>query len=589
MKYQLIQEPNKNYSALEQILVNRGIPHENIEHFLNVSQEDLNDPLMFGADVVKSGAKTLLKNVVLGKDILIIVDADADGFTSSAILINYLHDLFPAYVENHVKYFLHSGKQHGLNDCIDYALSNDFGLVCCPDSSSNDYKEHRLLKEHSIDCLVLDHHDADKVDENAIIINNQLSDYPNKDLSGAGVVWQFCRYIDTLQGGTSKYAEEYIDLAALGCCADMMDTRSLETRYILNEGFKNVKNPFFVYMSEKNMYSMGGIINYMGVAFYIAPYINCIVRSGTLEEKTLIFKSMLKHEAFKEVPSTKRGHKQGEMEKLVVQAVRVATNVKARQTKSQNAGMNLLDDLIQKNKMLDHKVLLFLLEPGAIDRNIAGLAANKEMAKYQRPVCVLTKYDNNGTVLYQGSARGCDKTGVTDFKGICLESGKVSQAEGHPGAFGITIKEECVEDFIQKTDELLKDTSDEARYYVDYIFQPYNIDGEKILEIAGLSDLYGKSVDESLVAIEHIKISAENVVIYHKRTDTIKISIPNTNVVLMKFNATEEDCKRLQEDIKGYIELNIVGKCNANEFCGNVTPQIFIEDYEITDSNEYFF
>ena len=53
--------------------------------------------------------------------------------------------------------------------------------------------------------------------------------------------------------------------------------------------------------------------------------------------------------------------------------------------------MELLEKKIKEENLLNHKVLLFLLEPGQIDRNIAGLVANKLMAKYQRPVCVLTK------------------------------------------------------------------------------------------------------------------------------------------------------------------------------------------------------
>ena len=73
------------------------------------------------------------------------------------------------------------------------------------------------------------------------------------------------------------------------------------------------------------------------------------------------------------------------------QAMRVVANVKARQTKAQDVGLELLERLIEERNLLDHKVLLFLLEPGQIDKNIAGLSANKLMAKYQRPVCVLTK------------------------------------------------------------------------------------------------------------------------------------------------------------------------------------------------------
>jgi len=71
--------------------------------------------------------------------------------------------------------------------------------------------------------------------------------------------------------------------------------------------------------------------------------------------------------------------------------MRVVTNVKNRQTKAQDAGLATIESMIKQKGLLNHKVLLFLLEPGQVDRNIAGLIANKIMAKYQRPVCLLTK------------------------------------------------------------------------------------------------------------------------------------------------------------------------------------------------------
>lgn len=37
MKYKLINEPNKNFSAIEQILYNRGIAEKDIYHYLNLS------------------------------------------------------------------------------------------------------------------------------------------------------------------------------------------------------------------------------------------------------------------------------------------------------------------------------------------------------------------------------------------------------------------------------------------------------------------------------------------------------------------------------------------------------------------------
>ena len=189
------------------------------------------------------------------------------------------------------------------------------------------------------------------------------------------------------------------------------------------------KNNFSLNKADYKSYN-GLDVTPMGAAFFIDPFVNAMVRSGTQEEKEILFKSMLISEAFKEVPSTKRGHKIGDKERIVDQALRICTNVKNRQTKAQDNCVALLEKMIEEKKLLEDKVLLFLLEPGQIDKNVAGLAANKIMAKYQRPVCVLTKVIKDGEISYQGSARGYDAGGVNNFKDICTESKAIMYAEG---------------------------------------------------------------------------------------------------------------------------------------------------------------
>ena len=433
MKFQLIKNNDSilSTSAVEHILTNRGIAKENIIHYLNTTDKDINSYILFGENELKAAATALVKTIKENSKCLIIVDSDCDGYTSAALLINYLYDLFPAFVNNNLTWAIHQGKQHGIDikefDLESLALAN-FKLIICPDSSSNDYEQHCYLQKNGVTTIVLDHHEAEYISKDAIVINNQLSDYPNKNLSGVGVTWQFCRYIDSLMG--TSYADEYIDLVALGNCADMMDTRSIETKHLINKGFKqeNLKNPFIYEMANKNHFKLGdGDLTFMGVAFYIAPFVNAMVRSGTQEEKELLFNSMLKFKAFEKIPSTKRGHKIGEMERIVDQALRTVTNVKNRQTRAQDAGLEFLENMITEKNLLNNKVLLFLLDPGQIDRNIAGLIANKFMAKYQRPCCILTKVTEEiekgkTRVSYQGSARGYDKGGVTNFKDICAEA-----------------------------------------------------------------------------------------------------------------------------------------------------------------------
>ncbi len=213
MKYKLINKPNKNFSTIQQILYNRGIAEDDILHYINLSDQDINSPLFLGEQNLKNGLKLLLNTISKDNNAIIVVDCDCDGYTSAALLINYLYKLFPNWVNNHLNWIMHENKQHGLSDCIN-KISNYYSLVICPDSSSNDYEYHEKLYRQGIEVLILDHHLADKISQYAVVINNQLSDYPNKELSGVGVVWQFCRYIDLML--ESEYANDFLDLVALG-------------------------------------------------------------------------------------------------------------------------------------------------------------------------------------------------------------------------------------------------------------------------------------------------------------------------------------------------------------------------------------
>ena len=329
MNYKLIKPVNEHYSAKEQILTNRGIIFEEIDNYLHTSDEtDINSPLLLGQNLMSEAVILLCSTIADSGKALVIVDSDCDGFTSSAILINYLYLLFPSWVTNNLKYFLHEGKQHGLAD-VPEELIKEFDLVIIPDASSNDYDLHKKYREQDIQIIVLDHHEAERISENAIIINNQLSDYPNKHLSGAGVTWQFCRYIDSKMN--TCHANSLIDLVALGNMADMMSMTSKETKHLINKGFKHISNPFIMGMAEKNSFSLKGKVTPMGAAFYIAPFVNAIVRSGTPEEKELVFKSMLSHEATKKILSNKRGHKLGEEELTINNETEVKFSIKKGQ------------------------------------------------------------------------------------------------------------------------------------------------------------------------------------------------------------------------------------------------------------------
>lgn len=240
--------------------------------------------------------------------------------------------------------------------------------------------------------------------------------------------------------------------------------------------------------------------------------------------------------------------------------------------------MELIEHLIEENNMMQHKVLLFLMQPGQIDKNIAGLCANKIMAKYQRPCCILTLhkhfiYENNTVVgeelTYSGSARGCEICGAGNFKDICESFPYINYATGHQGAFGLSLPAQCIDDFIRYTDYMLQNISDEPIYYVDRIYNGIDVNKEEILTIAELDDMWGQDMPEPYVAIENLVVTPEMVTVYRKTSNTLKITLPN-KLTIMKFDASEEECELLESS--GYRKLNIVGRCTRNEFNGYISP-----------------
>ena len=579
MEYQLIVPripQDRMLSAVEQVLFNRGILPENVEHYLNTTDEDILNPAMITN--IDQGARVLVQHIAQGDKVLIQIDSDCDGYTSAAALINYLNCLFPGFVQSNVYYRIHTGKQHGI---LLETVPDDVKLVIAPDSSSNDYEVHQQLKSKGVDVLVIDHHEADMISENAVIINNQLCDYPTKSLSGVGMVYKFCSYIDELLN--VDYADQFLDLVALGMVADMMDLRDFETRHLITRGLENIRNPYFKGMVDKQAYSLKDGISPIGVAFYIAPYVNATIRMGTQEEKLMLFESMLDYRGYELVPSTKRGCK-GQQETRVEKACRNCTNIKNRQTKARDAALENIERIIKEKNLLENKILVVKLETFAADRNLTGLIANQLMAKYQRPVLLLNKTEDG----WEGSGRGYDKSKFDNLREFLKESDLVMYAEGHANALGVGITDEAFKSFIEYSNRELAEFDFTPCYKVDFIFSGADFRGKDIVEIAELKSLWGQGVDEPFVAIEHINVYAGNVVLMSPdKSPTLKITLPN-GTSLIKFKSSQEEYEKLRSET-GCITINVVGKCERNVWNGTVTPQIIIEDYEIVGEQKYYF
>lgn len=520
-------------------------------------------------------------------NVVINIDSDVDGYTSASIIMNFLYALYPEWCDNHLFFIHHKTKAHGLSDIMD-EIGEDIQLVICPDSSTNDWNEQMELGRRGIDCIILDHHlieNPDIVDSTpAIVINVQNSAYSNKALTGAGVAYKFiCAYWDMFCGSEDNVEpQDYLDLCALGNCGDMSSYKELETRAIIREGFTHLTNPFIRYMCQQHKYTLDkrNGVNYLSMAFGVVPFINAVTRSGTMEEKDIVFKGMLSQCAFQRVESSKRGES-GVMVPLYKEAVLVAERVKRRQDKLVQETMELLERKIEDENLLDNAVLLFLCEPDEVEQTVAGLVANKFASKYQRPTLVLrrTRGVDDDEDFYRGSGRNYANCPIENFKDVLLSTGDMEFAAGHEAAFGAGIAASKIDDFIKHTNEIYKDVDFTPVYLVDYIWHPRDIDSKAILDIAAM-DIWGQDMPQATIALVDIPLGERNVQILGlaKGHPTLKISC--NGVEIMKFGSSEEE---YEECIKPNKYLTAIVTCSKNEWNGNISPQLIVQDYEIRE------
>ena len=578
-------------SALREVLQGRGV--EDIDRYLRPSKECELNP--YDLKNVKEGADLLLKHLRKGNKILFVVDCDADGFTSSAILWLYIKQIFPDAL---LEFTVHTHKQHGLDDKIDWIEDEcDCDLVVCPDAGSYDVEEHQRLYSAGIECLIIDHHEQlyDTAGNpvvsnfpNIVVINNQLSpDYTNKTLCGAGVVYKFCEVLDDILG--IKQAPNYLDLAALGEIADVMDRRTTETNYIMIKGLANIKNEGFKTLIEAQSFSLKdkAIYPYIGltpidIAFYIAPLINAITRVGTLDEKRTMFYCFI--EPHKEVKSTKRGAKIGDIEYAAEQTARVGKNAKARQDKLKDKAIDTIDFKIQKDGLNDNNILVVEIdEQDDIQQELTGLIAMAMVNKYHKP-CMIgrrsIKDEISGSIRSNGNFAG-----LPSFKKFLEDSGLLNYTAGHDNAAGWSISNNKIDSLIEYANTHLRAEDFENCYTVDYILDATNNIDMLIGNLSSKPECFGNHVDEIRFVIKNIPLM--NVMAMGANKDSMKISFNDVDYVKFK------DADFVQGVFDNRTKrLTVYGRGNLNTFNGKTTVQVFIDDYEFDefkDEHKYDF
>ena len=588
MRYRLRKEYSTNPDkALKEILADRGV--NDIENFMHPSAECELNP--FDLKNIDEAADLLLYHLRKNSKILFIVDADCDGFTSSSILWLYIKHTFP---EVELEFTVHEHKQHGLDDKVDWITDEArWDLVIVPDAGSYDVEEHLALGELGMDVLVLDHHEQ-LYDENGnpvvsdlpntVVVNNQLSpDYSNKSLCGAGVVYKFCEVLDSKLG--ISLAHNYIDLAALGEIADVMDRTNIETNYIMIEGLKNIHNEGFRTLIEAQSYSLKekAVSPYPGltaidIAFYVAPLINAITRVGTIQEKETMFYCFI--EPNKAVPSTKRGARPGDIEYAAEQTARVGKNAKSRQDRLKEQALGIIDFKIQKDALDDNNIILVELDGSDnIPQELTGLIAMNVVSKYHKPVMIGRRNNKNEI---QGSIRSDGNfAGLPSFKKFLEDSGLVTYTAGHDNAAGWGLNGNKIDALIDYANKKLKAEDFENCYVVDYILDGNDYNDELLGAIASYPEFFGNHIEEPMFIIKNIPLM--NVMVMGASKDSIKISYNGIDYV--KFKDTDFIEEVMNNRTK---KLTVYGRANLNSWMGKESVQVFITDYELVEDNSKY-
>ncbi len=572
MKYRLIKDSlNDEYNVQKTILLNRGV--ENWKEYLNIDESCINDYSML--DNIHEAVLCYISHLDRGSKIHVIVDPDVDGFCSASEIIRYTKKINS---EANITYSLHTQKQHGISE--DITIPEDIDLLIVPDAGSNDVIQCKELNENGIDVIVLDHHICDKKNPYAIVVNNQMCDYPNKNFCGGGIVYKFLKAVDDELW--ENYADDFLDMVALSNISDVMDMREFETRYYVNTGLNKIRSKVFKALIDKQSYSMKDVVNIISVQFYVTPILNAMIRVGNQDDKDLLFRAFIEtDEVFK---YKKRGATEETDEDIYTRAARLCYNAKNRQGKEVSKSVDEIDNIIKQNELYKNKAI-FVNVSNVLSQTLTGLVAMKIADKYNKPCLLLRrqKLRDDGGMFYGGSCRNFDHSPIGSLKNELDSTNLFEFVQGHDNAAGFSINRNNVEKAISRINTMWKNIDFTAYYEVDFDKDVSEIDISFVKEIDDIKDLFGQGIKEPYVHISNIPVVKEDTFVMGKESNSWKV-IYNDELAFVKFSVDKEKdaiINSMFSDTDGLLgTMDVVGTVSLNNYKGILTPQVIVKDYE---------
>lgn len=434
-----------------EILKNRGVvTPEEIDKFLNPSEEDMHDPYQFFD--MENAIEIIKKHIENKSKILIYGDYDCDGICATIIMQK-------AIEKAGGKCFCHLPDRftegYGLNEkYCDKIIENNYELVVTVDNGIAALNSVEKLKKAGIEVVVTDHHEAGEVLPVADCIidaKNHKETYPFKDICGAVVAMKVGQALNDY-----LFYKEVIDLAALATIADAMPLVD-ENRFIVRKGIEKIyENPAIMTLFRQT----GGkeLKRTSDLSFGTISAINATGRIGSANEA---YKLLINEKA-----------PRGFIEKQ-------AEIISKENDKRKRLQDEAIVDAFENNKIINIEDDVLLSVQNDINLGVIGLVAGRILEKTGKSTISLSKVETPTGIIYKGSGRGNGKINL--FKEIEKFRENTLAFGGHADAIGISITEDKLEEF-KNFIHSLKDSekeSEEKKYDIEITIKQLN---KKLLE-----------------------------------------------------------------------------------------------------------
>ncbi len=541
--------------SLTRVLVLREISsYEAARLFFRATKKDLLDPHhLIDVDLA---AKRIALAITEKERVMVYGDFDADGVTSTAILMKFLQSQgveTEFYIPDRQK------ENHGFHASgVSYAQEKSCALIIAVDCGTNDEETAQLAKQAGIDLVICDHHENDgsKPFCYAHVNPNQARcPYPNKEISACALAFKMIQVTLETLGKSPAMADQYLDLVAISTICDIMPLVG-ENRILVREGLQVLR--LSNHPALKALIAMTKndpkYLRSSDIAMQLGPRINAAGRMSHAQEalNLLMADTGVDAQHFAQRLDALNKLRKVESAKLYPKAKKLA--------RVQLAG--------QHTRAL-------VLHDAEWHPGILGMAAAKVVEKFRVPSVILTDVPNSGGSEIFGSVRTFGNIHILHAIASCEDL--LIRFGGHAKAAGLTLKKEDLALFRERLNSEVAKQSDDQTIpsYIEYDAQL------KITEIPGkfqrvlnLCEPFGKDNESPVFMIKHLRpISVQ--LLSSGQHLKMKVQSPESPIILDAIGFGMGNYHQLAEDArtqKTFIDL--LCHVEENVWNGKVTTQL---------------